>query len=119
MPASPSAADTGPSCMTPLAGKVRVLLVQGDRAAAEPLVLERPAQHAGAADRQPVVAEADRAGLAQLAISVSSSPFIPRGDGGQEADRDRGRGAGALAQRLDVGGVETGGSVLAIASTPQ
>ena len=50
----------------PVAGELGVLLVEGDRAAAEPLVLERAAHDPGAADRQPVVAEAERAGLAQL-----------------------------------------------------
>jgi hypothetical protein len=50
----------------------RVLLVQGDHAAAQPLVLERLAQHPGRGDRLAVVGEAERAGVAQRAISVSS-----------------------------------------------
>ena len=43
-----------------------VLLVQGQHAAAQPLVLQRAAQHPGAHDRAAVVGEAQRALLAQL-----------------------------------------------------
>src|SRR6185437_1807303 len=48
-----------------VAGELGVLLVERDRAAAKPLVLQGAAQHAGAADRQAVVAEANRAGVAE------------------------------------------------------
>ena len=48
MPARPSAArDRRPRASTPVAGERGVLLVQGDRAAAEPLVLERAPQQPG------------------------------------------------------------------------
>ena len=88
----------------PVAGELGVLLVQGDVAAAEPLVLERAAHHPGAGDRQPVVGEADRAGLAQLDHLGQLLALHAAGDGGEEADRDRGAGARLLAQRVDVGG---------------
>ena len=102
------------------AGELRVLLVQGDRAAAEALVLEGAAQHAGAADRQAVVAEADRAGVAQrghlgqlLALHSARSPWRGSRPGPRRPERASSRSASTSA------GVETGGSVLAIASTPQ
>ena len=62
MPARPSRAETSPSCMTPLPRQRRVLLVQGDDAAAQLLVLQRLAQDAGAVDGLAVVGEAERAG---------------------------------------------------------
>ena len=80
MPAIPSAAETAPSCIDAAAGELGVLLVQRDRQADEALVLERPAHDPGAADRQAVVGEADRAGVASSAISVSSSPRHAPGD---------------------------------------
>ena len=50
------------------------------------------------------------------AISVSSSPSIPRGDRGQEADRHRGARRGPRSRSASTSAaVETGGSVLAIA----
>ena len=61
IPASPSAAETSPSCIDAAGGELGVLLVQGDRQPDQPLVLERAAHHPGAADRQAVVGEADRA----------------------------------------------------------
>ena len=48
-PAMPSAAETSPSCIDPARGELRVLLVQGDHAAGQALVLERAAHHARAA----------------------------------------------------------------------
>ena len=48
------------------AGERRVLLVQAQDAAREPLVLERLAQDAGPVDRLAVVGEPERAGVAQL-----------------------------------------------------
>ena len=58
----------------------------------------------GAADRQAVVAEAERAGLAQLGHLGQLLALHALGDRGEEADRHRGALAGRLAQRLDVGG---------------
>ena len=66
MPAIPSAALTAPSCIAPPRESVAVLLVQGQHAAAETLVLERLAKHAGARDRPAVVGEAERAVLGEL-----------------------------------------------------
>ena len=66
MPASPSRAETSPSCIDAGAGQARVLLVQREHAAAEPLVLERLAQDRGAVDRLAVVGEAERAGVGEL-----------------------------------------------------
>ncbi len=84
--------------------KLRVLLVQRDRAAAEVLVLERPAQDAGAPQGQAVVAEANRAGLAQCRHLGQLLSFHAAGDGGEEADRNAGLLARRLAQGLDVRG---------------
>ncbi len=47
-------------------GQRRILLVQREDAAAQPLVLQRTAQHRGADDGAPVVGEAERADGAQL-----------------------------------------------------
>jgi hypothetical protein len=90
--------------LDPVAGELRILLVQGDRPAAELLVLERPAKNAGAADRQAVVAEAERAGLADRGHLGQLCALHAPGDRGEEADRDACRFARRLAQRLDVGG---------------
>src|SRR6185295_19922882 len=85
-----------------LARQLRVLLVEGDRAAAEALVLQRPAQKPGAADRQAVVAEAEGAGVAQgghLGQLLASHALAHRGE---EADLHRGRLARRAAERVDV-----------------
>ena len=66
MPARPSRAETSPSCIDAGAGQARVLLVQREHAAAQPLVLQRLAQDRGAVHRLAVVGEAERAGVAQL-----------------------------------------------------
>ena len=116
MPARPSAAETGALVHHAVAGELGVLLVQGDRAAAEALVLERPAQHPGAADRQAVVGEAERAGLAQLGHLGQLLALHAARDRGEEADRDRGAARGACSRSASTSAaVETGGSVLAIA----
>ena len=47
MPARPSAAETGALVHDAVAGELGVLLVEGDRAAAEALVLERAAHAPG------------------------------------------------------------------------
>ena len=88
----------------PVAGEVGVLLVEGDRATAEPLVLQRPAHDSGVGDRQAVIAEADRAGLAQLGHLGQLLSTHVAGHGGEEADRDGGLSAGPLAQRADIRG---------------
>ena len=81
------------------AGELGVLLVQGDRAAAEPLVLEGAQHHPGADDRQAVVGEAEGAGFAQFDHLGQLLALHAAGDRGEEADRDRGAGPGLLAQR--------------------
>jgi hypothetical protein len=86
------------------AGELGVLLVQGDRAAAEALVLQCAPQQASAADRQAVVAEAESAGIAQRGHLGQLLPLHRSSHGGEETDPDRGRRAGIRPQRLDVGG---------------
>ena len=71
------------------------------------------------ADRQAVVGEADRAGFAQRDHLGQLLAPHPDRDRGQEADLDRGVGRRLLAQAETSAGVETGGSVLAIARIPQ
>ena len=92
-----------------VAGEVGVLLVEGDVAAAEALVLEGAAHDAGAADRQAVVGEADRAGFAQfdhLGQLLAPHPLVTvaRKPTGTEAP------ARACSRRaLTSAAVETGG----------
>ena len=62
----------------PLAREIAVLLVKGDHPAREALVLERAPQDPGVGDRQAVIGESDRPASHSSAISVSSSPSIPR-----------------------------------------
>ena len=89
-----------PSCMTPSPESSGSSSCSAMHAAAEALVLERPAQDAGAAHRQAVVGEADRAGVARAPPSRSAPRrACPRVTVGEEADRDRGLAPGALAQR--------------------
>ncbi len=89
----------------PVAGQRRVLLVEEDRAPGEPLVLERPAHHPGVGDRQPVVGEAERAGLAQRRHLGQLAPLHAAGDGRDEAGRDDRLGLGPLAERRDDRGI--------------
>ncbi len=91
------------------AGELGVLLVQGELAADQALVLESAAQHPGAADRQAVVREAGGPGLGQLRHLGQLLAHHPARDRGQEADGDRRLGRGALAQGADVGGGVHGG----------
>ena len=104
MPPRPSAAETAPSCMTP----------PPDRSGSSSWRAIVPPQSRwywsarrmmpGAGDRQAVVGEGGRAGLAQLAhLGQLLAPHAD-GHGGDEADRDRCLGAGLLAQRADIGG---------------
>ena len=76
-----------------------VLLVQRQHAAAQALVLERLAQHAGALDGLAVVAEAERPLLAQLGHLGELLALQAARDGGQEADRDARLAGGGVAQR--------------------
>ena len=99
MPASPSSAETSPSCITPVAGQRRVLLVERERPAGEALVLERLAQHPGRAHRQAVVGEAGGAGVGQLGHLGELLAALAAGDRREEAGGDARLGAGALAQR--------------------
>ena len=105
MPARPSRAETSPSCMTPRAAQRRVLLVQGEDAAAEALVLQGAAQDGGAVDGLAVVREAERAGVAQLGHLRQRVAREAARDRGEEADRDAGLVAGGLAQRAQDRGV--------------
>ena len=103
MPARPSAAETGPSCMTPSpessgSSSCRAMTPPQSR-----WYWRARRRMRALGDRQPVVAEADRAGVAQLRHLGQLLAPHAAGDRGEEADRDRGLGARALAQRLDVG----------------
>ena len=66
IPATPSIALTVALVHRAVARQRRVLLVQREHAAAQALVLQRAAQHAGVGHRAPVVGEAGRADRAQL-----------------------------------------------------
>ena len=66
MPAMPERGADGALVHRAAARERRVLLVQRQHAAAQALVLQRLAQHAGALDGLAVVGEAERALLAQL-----------------------------------------------------
>ena len=68
----------------------RVLLVQGDDPAAQPLVLQRAAQHPGRGDRLAVVGEADRPDVAQLGHLGQLLAAQAAGDARQEAGRHPG-----------------------------
>ena len=100
MPATPSSALTSPSCIAPPPRERRVLLVQREHAAAQPLVLQRLAQHPGAGDRPAVVGEAQRARRRAARPSRSArSPSQPARDRGHEADGDARLARGGVAQR--------------------
>ena len=80
-------------------GQRRVLLVQADHPAAQPLVLQRLAQHPGAGDGTAVVGEPERALLAQLGHLGQLPALQPARDRRQEADRDARFARGRVAQR--------------------
>ena len=88
-----------------VAGELRVLLVEEDVAADQVLVLERPSHHPRRADRQPVVGEPDRAGLAHRGHLGQLAPFHPAGDRADEADRDGRDVGGLLAQGAHLVGL--------------
>ena len=69
-------------------GQRRVLLVQADHPAAQPLVLQGLAQRAGAGDGTAVVGEPQRALLAQLGHLGQLLALQPARDRGEEAHRD-------------------------------
>ncbi len=104
MPERPSAAETGALVHDAVPGELGVLLVQRDHPAAEALVLERTAQHAGAAHRQAVVGEAGGARVAQLRHLGQLLAAHAARHGREEAGRHERLAAGPLAERLDVGG---------------
>ena len=66
IPARPSRAETAPSCITPSPDSAGSSSCSAITPPAQPLVLERLAQHPGRDDRLAVVGEAERAGVAQL-----------------------------------------------------
>ena len=65
IPAIPSRAETAPSCITPSPESAGSSSCSAITPPAQPLVLERLAQHPGRGDRLAVVGEAERAGVAQ------------------------------------------------------
>ena len=87
------------------ARQARVLLVQREHAAAQPLVLQRLAQDRGAVDRLAVVGEAERAGVGQLGHLGQRVAREPARDRGEEADRDPRLAPRGLAQRAQHGRV--------------
>ena len=105
----PSIALTAPSCIAPSPRQRRVLLVQRDHAAGEPLVLQRLAQHPGRDDRLAVVGEPERALRAQLGHLGELAAPQPAGDRGHEADGDARVAGGGVAQGAqDRRGVDDG-----------
>ena len=102
-PAMPRRAAASPSCMTPCARELGVLLVERDLKAGERLVLERAAHDAGALDGQAVVGEADRSGVAQLGHVGELLAAHAARDRGDEADWDGCVRLRALAEGLDRG----------------
>ena len=100
MPARPSRAETSPSCMTPAPRQRRVLLVQRD--ARRRTAAGTAAPCAGCAARWtglPSSVKPSAPASRSSAISVSASPARPRGDRGEEADRDARLAPRRLAQR--------------------
>ena len=77
----------------------RVLLVQAQDPAREPLVLQRLAQDPGAVHGLAVVGEAERAGVGELGHLGQRLAVEAARDRGHEADRDAGLAPGRLAQR--------------------
>src|SRR4051794_31698838 len=83
------------------AGERRVLLVEGDDAAAELLVLQRLAQDAGAVDGLAVVGEAEGAALSQLGHLGQGLALQSSCDAREEADGDAGFASRRLSERLE------------------
>ena len=95
----------------------RVLLVQRDDAAAQPLVLQRLAQHPGALHRLPSSVKPTAPSSRSSAISVSCSPCRPRViEGRKPIDMRASRAAVSRSERSS-GAESSTGSVLGIAST--
>ena len=82
--------------------EVVILLVKREVGIDQVLVLQRPAHHPGIGDRQAVVREADRAGVAKLSHLGQHLTLHAAGDAGQEAGGHRRLLGGALPQRADV-----------------
>ena len=93
--------------------------MQGDHPAAQPLVLERLAQHAGRDDRLAVVGEAERARIAQLRHLGQLLAAQAAGDRRQEADRDARLGAAVSISERSTAASSMTGSVFGIAITAQ
>ena len=88
IPARPSAAETAPSCMTPVAGELGVLLVQGDRRRRRAAGTGAPGAaraRCGSAGRRR--RSRRRPASRSSAISVSSSPSMPRVTVARKPDR--------------------------------
>ena len=98
MPAIPSVAETVALVHRAAARERRVLLVQGEHAAAQALVLKRAAQQAGRGDGPAVVGEAQRAPVAQLHHVGQLLAGQPARDRGHEADRHARLARGRRAQ---------------------
>ena len=80
-------------------GQGRILLVQRQHEAREPLVLKRLAHPVSVRDREAVVAEAGRALPRQLRHLAQLGPGLPLGDRGEEADRHDGLDGSPLLER--------------------
>ena len=92
-----------------VAGDLGVLLVEGEDAAGDPLVLKGPPQNLSAADRQPVVREAQRSRLAQLDHVAELRAAHSASRAGEEAGGHRRLVPRALSQGLDpLRGVQRG-----------
>ena len=79
-------------------GEARVLLVQGDDATGEALVLQRPSQHRRAFDRNAVVGKADGALVRELCHLGQLVTRLPLGRCSEKAHRDARLEAGSLFQ---------------------
>ncbi len=97
----------------------RVLFVQSDHPAGEPLVLERLAEYPGRGDRFAVIGEPKRTGVAELRHLGQLLPLEPAGDRCQEADGDACLAARGVGQRPQTAASSTIGAVLGIAITAQ
>ncbi len=117
MPASPSRADTSPSCMTPRPDSDGSSSCRHEHAAREPLVLERLAEDPGAVHRPAVVGEAERPGVGELGhlgqrLAVESRVIEARNPTGTRASR-----RAASRRERSTGAESTTGSVFGIATT--
>ena len=100
-------------------GQRAVLLVQRQHAAAQALVLQGLAQHAGALHGLAVVAESERPLLSQLGHLGELLALQPAGDAATKPTGMRASRAAASRSERSSGAESSTGSVLGIAITPQ